>query len=293
MDSVRPRCHEYTRVQYGWKGVDRTWQDDFLRSRESRGVEWNPMDGGWRGWQYDGLTWTGLGTAVIDASGLCVQWNGTTWLVGGRGTTNTLAYSTDGIAWSGLGLDIEVRDIQWTTNQWLALGESSSGNHVKYTTVKSGQSGWTNASNQPFSTRANGAFWNGQTTVAVGQGGNSIATSTDGGITWTGLGTTVFSVKGNGVAWNDVRWIATGESEATQSEATTIAYSNDGTTWYQAPNNTMFSEGYGIGTNPKVGPTPIASAITLNNRDKVCVNTPRYYDSDLADDTTMVFNLEV
>jgi hypothetical protein len=184
-------------------------------------------------------------------------------------------------------MDTEVRDVQWTTNQWLTLGESSSGNHVKYTTVKSGQSGWTNASNQPFTTRANGAFWNGQTTVAVGQGGNSIATSTDGGITWTGLGTTVFSVKGNGVAWNDVRWIATGES------ATTIAYSNDGTTWYQAPNNTIFSEGYGIGTNPKVGPTPIASAITLNNRDKVCVNTPRYYDSDLADDTTMVFNLEV
>jgi hypothetical protein len=126
--------------------------------------------------------------------------------------------------------------------------------------------------------------------VAVGQGGNSIATSTDGGITWTGLGTATFSVQGNGVAWNDVRWIATGQNTATRN---TIAYSNDGTTWYEAPNNTMFSEGYGIGTNPKVGPTPIASAITLNNRDKVTINSPRYYDSDLADDTTLVFNLEV
>jgi hypothetical protein len=100
----------------------------------------------------------------------------------------------------------------------------------------------------------------------------------------------VFSVKGNGVVWNDARWIATGE--ATQSKAS-IAYSNDGATWHQAPNNTMFTEGYGIGTNPKVGTTPIASAITLNNRDKVTINSPRYYDSDLADDTTLVFNLEV
>jgi hypothetical protein len=211
-------------------------------------------------------------------------------LAGGRGTTNTLAYSTDGITWTGLGttvLDIEVRDIQWTTNQWLALGESSTGNHVRYTTVKSGQTGWTNASSQPFSTRASSAFWNGQITVAVGQGGNSLATSTDGGITWTGLGTTMFSVQGNGVSWTDAIWVATGEG------TNTIIYSNDGTTWYPAPHNLIFSEGYGIGTNPKVGTTPIPSAITLNNRDKVCVNSPRYYDSDLADDTTLVFNLEV
>mgnify|MGYP000414378266 CR=1 FL=1 len=111
--------------------------------------------------------------------------------------------------------------------------------------------------------------------------------STDGGITWTGLGTTMFSVQGNGVSWTDALWVATGQG------TNTIIYSNDGTTWYPAPHNSIFSEGYGIGTNPKVGPTPIPSAITLNNRDKVCVNSPRYYDSDLADDTTLVFNLEV
>jgi hypothetical protein len=238
----------------------------------------------------NGLTWTGLGTTIIDISGLCVNWNDSTWLVGGRGTTNTLAYSTDGLTWTGLGTvthDTEVRDVQWTTNQWIALGQATSGNHVKYTSVNSGQSGWTNASNQPFSTSANAAFWNGQITVSVGEGGNTIATSADGGITWTGLGTNTFSTRGNGITWNDMRWIATG------TNSNTIAYSSDGTTWYPAPGNTMFSEGYGIGANPKVGSTYIASALTLNNRDKVCVNTPRYYDSDLADDTTLVFNLEV
>jgi hypothetical protein len=36
--------------------------------------------------------------------------------------------------------------------------------------------------------------------IAVGEGGNSIATSTDSGLTWTGQGTTMFSTSGNGVA---------------------------------------------------------------------------------------------
>jgi hypothetical protein len=244
----------------------------------------------------NGLEWTGLGASIIDISGHCIQYNGTTWLAGGRGTTNTLAYSTDGNTWTGLGTaahDTEVRDIQWTTNQWLAMGISSSGNNIRYTTTTSGQTGWTNSSGQPFSTQANGAFWNGQATVAVGQGGNTIATSTDGGITWSGLGTTVFSTQGNGVAWNDLRWIVAGQG------GNTMAYSNDGTLWHTVRDgpdetkHTMFTEAYGIGTNPKVGPIYIPSAISLNNRDKVCVNTPRYYDSDLADDTSLVFNLEV
>jgi hypothetical protein len=285
----------YSMDGQAWVGLGKTIFSQAANRVAWNGTRWTAVGEGGNtiATSTDGITWTGLGTDVIDASGLCVQWNDTTWLVGGRGATNTLAYSTDGLVWTGLSttiIDTEVRDIQWTTNQWIALGESSTGNHVRYTTVKSGQSGWTNASNQPFSTRANGAFWNGQTTVAVGQGGNSIATSTDGGITWTGLGTDIFLEKGNGVAWNDVRWIATGQSA---TKETSLAYSNDGTTWYEAPNNTMFTEGYGIGTNPKVGTTPIASAITLNNRDKVTINSPRYYDSDLADDTTLVFNLEV
>lgn len=284
----------YSMDGQSWIGLGKTIFSQAANRVAWNGTRWTAVGHGGNtiATSTDGLTWTGLGTAAIDASGQCVQWNGTTWLAGGRGTINTLAYSTDGVVWTGLGktvMDIEVRDIQWTTNQWLALGQEISGNHVKYTTVKSGQTGWTNASSQPFSTRAKGAFWNGQITVAVGQGDNSIATSTDGGITWTGLGTGMFSVQGNGVAWTDAYWVATGQGTATN----TIIYSNDGTTWYPAPHNSIFSEGYGIGTNPKVGPMPIPSAITLNNRDKVCVNSPRYYDSDLADDTTLVFNLEV
>jgi len=282
----------YSMDGQSWIGLGKTIFGQCANRVAWNGARWTAVGEGGNtiATSTNGLVWTGLGTTIIDISGLCVQWNDSTWLAGGQGSANTLAYSSDGLVWTGLGTathDTMVRDIQWTTNQWLALGQATSGNHVKYTATASGQSGWTNASNQPFSTRANAAFWNGQTTVGVGEGGNTIATSADGGITWTGLGTNVFSTSGNGIAWNDAKWIATGTG------SNTIAYSSDGTTWHSAPGNTMFSEGYGIGTNPKVGPIHIESALTLNNRDKVCINTPRYYDSDLADDTTLVFNLEV
>ena len=69
-----------------------------------------------------------------------------------------------------------------------------------------------------------GVAWNGTMWVAVGQGTNTIAYSSD-GITWTGLGTSAFSSVGHGVAWNGTRWVAVGQG------TNTIAYSSDGITW--------------------------------------------------------------
>jgi hypothetical protein len=238
----------------------------------------------------DGINWSGLGTTTFDASGLSVNWNGTTWLAGGAGSTNTLAYSADGLSWTGLNkpLDIAVNDVEWTGTQWIIVGKSTTANLIMYTTNETGQTGWSASASQPFTTSANSVFWNGQTTIAVGEGTNTIATSTDLGQTWTGQGTTTFSTRGNEIAWNDKRWIAAGQG------TNTLVYSNNGTTWWPCiGGNTLFTEGIGIGTNPKVGTTPVRSAITLNNREKVCINTPVRYDSDLADDTTLVFNLNI
>jgi hypothetical protein len=237
----------------------------------------------------DGISWTGLGTSVFDVSGLCVQWNSHLWLAGGAGSTNTLAYSADGISWTGLGtsaMDLAVNDVQWVGTQWIVAGRSSSNQTLKYSTDPSGSS-WTAPAAQPFATSANSVFWNGQITVAVGEGGNTIASSTDLGITWTGQGSAIFSTRGNEVAWNDRRWVAAGAG------TNTLVYSNDGSTWWPVINNNVFTEGLGLGTNSKIGSVPIRSAITLNNRDKVCVNTPLYHDSYLADDTSLVFNLDV
>ena len=65
--------------------------------------------------------------------------------------------------------------------------------------------------------------------VAVGQGTNTIAYSSD-GITWTPVisSTSIFSVMGLGVAWNGTRWVSVGAG------TNTIAYSSDGITWIGA-----------------------------------------------------------
>jgi hypothetical protein len=55
--------------------------------------------------------------------------------------------------------------------------------------------------------------------MAVGSGGNTMASSTDGKI-WTGLGTTTFTSSGNGIAWNGTRWLADG------SGGNTLAYAS-------------------------------------------------------------------
>jgi hypothetical protein len=61
--------------------------------------------------------------------------------------------------------------------------------------------------------------------VAVGQGTNTIATSTDGGITWTGRGQTIFTTAGNAATWNGTMWVALGQG------TNTIAISTDGIYW--------------------------------------------------------------
>ena len=62
------------------------------------------------------------------------------------------------------------------------------------------------------------------TFIAVGQGGNTIATSNN-GTTWTGAGSGVFRTAGYGVSWNGKEWVAVG------SGGNNIAYSSDGILW--------------------------------------------------------------
>ena len=51
----------------------------------------------------DGLTWVGLGDDIFDSYATCAVWNGTLWVAGGLGTLNAVAYSYDGMNWTGVG----------------------------------------------------------------------------------------------------------------------------------------------------------------------------------------------
>ena len=88
----------------------------------------------------------------------------------------------------------------------------------------------------------NGVAYNGFKWVAVGKGTNSIATSPD-GITWTGRGTSIFSTGGYGVAWNGTLWVAVG------SGTHTIATSPDGITWTGLGKTIFSSSGYDVAWN--------------------------------------------
>jgi hypothetical protein len=81
--------------------------------------------------------------------------------------------------------------------------------------------------------------------VAVGTGGNSIATSTD-GTTWIGRGLTTLTTTGLSVAWNGTRFVAGGQG------GNTLAYSYDGATWYGVGSTIFTSTVDKIAGNPKL-----------------------------------------
>jgi len=80
--------------------------------------------------------------------------------------------------------------------------------------------------------------------VAVGQGTNAIAYSTN-GTQWTGLGTSASTFSGtgysgNGIAWSVTMWVAVGQG------TNAIAYSTNGTQWTGLGTSLITGSGQGI-----------------------------------------------
>jgi hypothetical protein len=284
-----------------WVGVENS-----IFSSSSNGVAWNgkmwvAVGSGVGGYRiansYDGITWKNVASTF--SSGMGVAWNGKIWVAVGSGS-NTIAWSADGITWTGLGNSIFSNwgfGIAWNRKMWVAVGSGT--NTIAYS--YDGSMNWTpvsNSSTSIFTTVGKAVAWNGIMWVAVGQGSNSIAWSAD-GISWNGLGNPAFSI-GHGVAWNGKRWVAVGQGSnsiawsdngtywtglgnstfsigngvtwngkrwiAVGQGTNSIAYSNDGETWYGVPNSTsIFSgTGSGVASNSNVGAVIVDSALTLN-----------------------------
>ena len=148
----------------------------------------------------DGYNWlaSSNGNTMFSVGGYGVCWSGTKFVAVGEGATHTMAYSTDGITWTGMG--------------------------------KAGDGG---ANHSPFTTNGNDVAFNGAQYVAVGIGGTSMAYSAD-ALTWTACAATKFSATGNGICWGAPNqggtacWVATGNQGAVNH---TILYSTDGNNW--------------------------------------------------------------
>jgi hypothetical protein len=149
--------------------------------------------------------------------------------------THTLAYSYDGLRWTGLGAT--VFSIQTNGIAWNGSLWVAVGSGLHTVAYSYDGLAWLGSvQGTAIFTSCNAVAWNGKQWVAVGLGTNSIAYSAD-GITWTAISSTIFSNKGNSVAWTGSLWVAVG------SGTNSIAYSSDGITWTPSPTgNAIFTD---------------------------------------------------
>ena len=186
----------------------------------------------------NGSTWTNVPTTLFNyydsypvdlAYGKDGSGNGI-WMICGwtypngqyGGSNGIIATSYDGTNWTKtytFSINSGAYVIKWTGTEWYAVCSD--------TMMKSTDGiNWTTTANNSFMDLDIGPVvtYTKPTFIAVGQGGNTMATSNN-GTTWTGAGSGVFRTAGYGVSWNGKEWVAVG------SGGNTIAYSSDGILW--------------------------------------------------------------
>ena len=178
----------------------------------------------------DGIHWA-LANSPFQNKCRTIVWNGSIWVAGGEGT-NTLAYSYDGINWTGLGtiiVDTSCRSLAWNGTLFVAGGGAAAPGSANTLAYSYDGINWTSLGNSVFTTACYGVACNGSIWVGTGYGTNKLAYSYD-GINWTGLGGTVFNTIGYTVAWNGSIWLAGGSDNGVSK----IASSYDGIAWSTA-----------------------------------------------------------
>jgi hypothetical protein len=181
---------------------------------------------------------------------------GTSGLFVAVGTgTNTIAVSTNGKNWTGLGtstFSTNGRGVAYNTGtntRWAAVGNGT--NLVAYSSDGYTWTGVT-SSNTLFTTLGFGVAYSQPLDrwVMVGEGTNSLITvpgnSWSAAADFTVLGTSLFTARGLGVVWGGLgleqKFVAVGVSATTSGNC--IAYSYDGLSWYGVPTSgNIFSTG--------------------------------------------------
>jgi hypothetical protein len=184
----------------------------------------------------DGKIWTPVTSSPFDVGGYGVAYNGSLWVSVG-GIVNSIAYSSDGMNWTGNGNSIfsTGKGIIWTGTLWYAVGTGP--NTIAYS---ADGITWTGLGSILFTIAYSICYGNGKW-IAVGEGDNTIAYSND-GITWTGLGM-IFRNRGNDVKWNGSIFIATGNDYASGlgfDQVHSVFTSNDGVNWSGVENSSKY-----------------------------------------------------
>jgi hypothetical protein len=156
---------------------------------------------------------------------------------------NTLAYSNNGINWTGLGNSVFSgvgQSVVWNGTMWVAAGAGTNTLGYSYNGTI-----WLGSGASVFTTSGYGMAWNGFLWVATGMGTNTLAYSYN-GVNWTGLGATTFTTAGQSVAWNGIMWVAVGLG------TNTVAYSYNGYNWTGLTTTVFGTAGYGVAWNGQI-----------------------------------------
>ena len=168
-----------------------------------------------------------------------------------------IAYSPDGINWTGLGATIfttQARKAFWSGSMWIAGGSGTNTLAYSYDGTS-----WTGLGSSVITGQVNGVAYNGSIWVAGGYGTYSLAYSTD-GMNWRGVigSASIFSNAGYGFAWNGTAWLATGYG------TNTIAVSTNGIIWTAVANTNSATTGYVYpATNGSLWVVPVNSSVGL------------------------------
>jgi hypothetical protein len=185
----------------------------------------------------DGITWT----SIANSSGGFFTGDSYAIIGGVGGWIATgqpgILSSVDGTTWTDVNSTLFTAVYSFATNgkQFLAGGTGTNTLAVSFN-----GSTFIGLGATIFSTKCAGVIYGSTSWVAVGEGTNTIAVSTDGGLTWTGLGSTIFTTRGTSVYWNGQNFVATGEG------TNTLAVSSDGFVW-AGLGSSVFSAGKGVG----------------------------------------------
>jgi hypothetical protein len=208
-------------------------------------------------YSYNGINWNTYtnSTAKIASKGNCIAFNNrrkysitvpqNMWIAVGNGS-NTIAYSYDGLSWTGILNEIFTigLGVSWNGKIWVAVGQGIS-NSIAYSYNGIDWSGVNNSKSNIFDNYGGSVEWNGSMWIAVGTNNNTIAYSYN-GLDWSGVNNSksIFSNYGNNIRWNGTMWVATGNG------INSIAYSYNGFDWSGVNNsNNIFTNGYGIDWN--------------------------------------------
>lgn len=264
-------------MAYSTNGITWTGLGNSIFATQANGAVWNGYlwvavgTGGAGGnaiaFSSNTLNWNGLGTSMFPLTGtptgysIAINTSRTLMVASGTSTTK-IAYSSDGIFWTAstnipIPSALVINNVGWSGKAWIVGGYDSGPNNTMAYSFDANT--WATEGNNIFNTLCNNFAWNAgvgsaiitinytaPTTVTnplwviAGQGGNTLAYSSNDGQTWTGLTNNIFSVQGNCVAYSPSgTWVALGSGTTN-----TIAYSNNGTTWNGLGKNIFTSGNY-------------------------------------------------